>query len=129
MKEKNISGRLILKHDIETNWLNAISFIPKQGEIIIYDIDDNYEYERFKIGDGKNTVSDLPFASATQISEEEINEICSYDNFTFTENGDVIIEELFENSVVNYDEDGNVFITSEESSSVSYDDDGNVIIS
>ena len=50
------------KHDIEANWIKAINFIPMQGERIVYDRDDNYVYERFKIGDGVTLVNDLPFA-------------------------------------------------------------------
>ena len=65
MAEKTILGRIIQKHDIEANWNLATDFIPKQGEIIVYDIDENYTYERFKIGDGVTNVNDLPFASAT----------------------------------------------------------------
>lgn len=60
-KVKEIPSRLILKHDIESNWNRATTFIPKQGEIIIYDIDDNHSYERFKIGDGVTTAYDLSF--------------------------------------------------------------------
>ena len=60
MNEKIFSTRIIHKHDSEANW-NLISFIPKQGEIIVYDIDENYTYERIKIGDGEADVKDLPF--------------------------------------------------------------------
>lgn len=60
MAEININSRIIHKHDIEANWLNK-TFTPKQGEIIVYDIDANYNYERFKIGDGKTNVNSLPF--------------------------------------------------------------------
>ena len=65
MSEKNFNTRIINKHDVEENWLKAVNFIPKQGEIIVYDIDKNYSYERMKIGDGISLVSDLPFASGT----------------------------------------------------------------
>lgn len=64
MAEKNINTRIVHKHDTEANWLKAANFIPKQGELIIYDIDDVYTYERFKIGDGKTLVSELPFSVA-----------------------------------------------------------------
>ena len=60
MSEKKINSRVILKHDTEENWLKS-SFIPLQGEIIIYDKDSNYDYERMKIGDGETNVNDLPF--------------------------------------------------------------------
>lgn len=62
--EKNMNTRIIHKHDIEANWEKAINFIPKQGEIIIYDIDTNYNYERFKIGDGVTTVNNLLFTTS-----------------------------------------------------------------
>ena len=52
MVTKNIPSRIVNKHDIEANWIKAVNFIPERGEIIVYDIDDNYTYERFKIGDG-----------------------------------------------------------------------------
>lgn len=62
MAEKTLNSRIIHKHDTEENWLKATNFTPKQGEIIVYDIDASHTYERFKIGDGKTLVSALPFA-------------------------------------------------------------------
>lgn len=62
-KEKNISSRIQHKHDIEINWNKASNFIPKAGEIIIYDIDEIYSYPRIKIGDGIKFVNDLSFAN------------------------------------------------------------------
>ena len=59
-----IKGRMSQKHDIEANWLKATNFIPMQGEIIVYDVDSNYTYERLKIGDGIKTVNNLPFVDA-----------------------------------------------------------------
>ena len=73
-----IKGRMLQKHDIEANWLKATNFIPMQGEIIVYDIDSNYAYERFKIGDGIKTVNNLPFVNAV-ITDAEIDEICGAD--------------------------------------------------
>lgn len=61
MAEKHLKARIILKHDTESNWKLATGFTPKKGEIIIYDIDDNYSYERIKIGDGETNVNSLPF--------------------------------------------------------------------
>lgn len=60
MSEKQMSTRIVHKHDTELNW-NSVDFTPKQGEIIIYDIDENYNYERMKIGDGITKVVSLPF--------------------------------------------------------------------
>lgn len=61
MSEKTIKSRIVHKHDLESNWLLATNFTPKQGELIVYDIDSNYSYERFKIGDGSKNVNALPF--------------------------------------------------------------------
>ncbi len=61
MSEKFLNSRIIHKHDVESNWNKATNFIPKQGELIIYDIDDTHDYERIKIGDGTTNVNDLPF--------------------------------------------------------------------
>lgn len=69
MAEKNIKSRIVHKHDTESNWSKAITFIPKQGEIIIYDIDSNHSYERFKIGDGITKVNNLPFADANKVDK------------------------------------------------------------
>ena len=62
MAEKTLKSRIIHKHDTAANWLKGANFIPKQGEIIVYDIDADHNYERFKIGDGKTAVNSLPFA-------------------------------------------------------------------
>lgn len=66
MTEKNINSRIVHKHDTEENWLKAVNFYPKQGEIIIYDVDATHNYERMKIGDGTTVVSDLPFSGLYQ---------------------------------------------------------------
>ena len=61
MAEKIMKTRIIHKHDTEENWNKATNFIPKQGEIIVYDVDATHVYERFKIGDGVTNVNSLPF--------------------------------------------------------------------
>lgn len=54
------------------DWEKAINFIPKKGQIIIYDgIKENGKYitpPRIKIGDGTQTVGKLPFEINTNIS-------------------------------------------------------------
>lgn len=74
MAEKTLNSRIIHKHDTAEHWELAVNFIPKQGEIIVYDIDATHDYERFKIGDGKTLVSALPFADdAVKESIEALN--------------------------------------------------------
>ena len=71
--EKQVNARLQQKHDIEANWLKSVyidgleenglkdkPFIPKAGEIIIYDPDESCAYPRFKFGDGSTIVNLLP---------------------------------------------------------------------
>lgn len=70
MAEKTLKTRIVHKHDIEANWNLAKNFTPLQGEVIVYDIDTNYNYERIKIGDGQTNVIDLPFM--TQYLADEI---------------------------------------------------------
>lgn len=77
MAEKTLNTRIVQKHDTQENWEKALNFIPKAGEIIIYDADANYSYVRIKIGDGATTVGNLPFATNdTNITEADIDEIC-----------------------------------------------------
>ena len=61
MPEKVISTRISLKHDVEANWKLATVFVPRAGEIIIYDKDDTHTGPRIKIGDGNLPVTKLPF--------------------------------------------------------------------
>lgn len=63
MSTKSIKSRLLMKRDIEANWLKAENFIPLPGEIIIYAADENHEKPRIKIGDGEAKVNELPFAT------------------------------------------------------------------
>lgn len=64
MSEKTIKGRVIVTHDIEDCWRLQVDFVPRRGEIIVYDPDKKYGFARFKIGDGKTKVNNLPFASS-----------------------------------------------------------------
>ena len=65
--EKKITSRIQQKHDTAANRANATTFIPKKGEIVIYDAEYNTsgvqtQAVRFKIGDGSRTINNLPFA-------------------------------------------------------------------
>ena len=84
MSEKTIKSRIIHKHAVESDWLKATNFIPKQGEIIIYDKDSTHSYERVKVGDGSTVVSSLPF-----IDDNKVNKVAgkglSTNDYTTTE--------------------------------------------
>ncbi len=70
-----LNARTIHLHDTEDRWNMTTNFIPKQGEVIVYDVDGNYSYERFKIGDGKTDIKDLPFTI-----ESELKNFLIYDS-------------------------------------------------
>lgn len=67
--EKTLKTRVVLKHDTEENWETAGNaanpFIPKKGEVIIYDPDGTHTYSRQKVGDGIKNINELPFLGAT----------------------------------------------------------------
>lgn len=71
MAEKIFQTRIQLKHDTETNWDKAINFKPKDGEVVIYDVDDTHTLPRLKIGDNVTTVKNLPFVG-TMTAEEKL---------------------------------------------------------
>lgn len=71
----NIKARIKNKHDTEANWTLAENFTPLAGEVIVYDVDANHAYPRFKVGDGKTLVSALPFSTdvlTNYITETEL---------------------------------------------------------
>lgn len=83
--EKKITGVMVPRHDTALNWSKAVNFVPKQSELVVYDIDtttyngsgtatnkdgttSSFTYEsatttRFKFGDGIHNINVLPFAT------------------------------------------------------------------
>ena len=56
---KKLTTRIINKHDVQANWdKDVVTFVPEQGEIIVYDADASFSYERMKIGDGVHVPKD-----------------------------------------------------------------------
>ena len=85
--EKKITSRIQQKHDVAANWAKATNFIPKKGEIIIYEAEYNTsgvetQPVRFKIGDGSKTVGALPFAVIDYSNDIETLEQEVADNST-----------------------------------------------
>ena len=80
INEKNIKARFSQKHDIEENWQKATGFIPKAGEIIVYDVDANHVRPRVKIGDGTTFVNDLPFTGVGLSTGENSEIFNDYEN-------------------------------------------------
>ena len=89
MADKNLKARIVHKHDTEANWQKATGFIPKMGELIVYDIDSTYGYERFKIGDGATNVNSLPFADAHKVDQTYFQDMV----------GDVAVSTQIDNAI------------------------------
>lgn len=68
MYGRKIVPTSVAKHDTEANW-NEVedTFIPLAGEVIVYDVDDNNENVRLKVGDGSSPIGELPFAAGANI--------------------------------------------------------------
>ena len=106
MAEQNIrtiKTRIINKHATAAVWDNT-DFVPLQGEWIIYDKDNDYPYERAKIGDGSKTVSELPFVDETYVDRfvtksgnSTINGNLNVDG-TLTMNSEEVATETFVNN-------------------------------
>lgn len=56
-----IKESTIIKKDTLENWRKAKNFVPKKGEIIMY----QEMPTTFKLGDGITKINDLPFISST----------------------------------------------------------------
>lgn len=61
MAERIINTRITQKHDNQESWESVPLFVPKDGEIIVYDSDSSHNLPRIKIGNGDQTISNLPF--------------------------------------------------------------------
>ena len=76
MVEKVIPSRVKHLHDTEAKWNDKKDFIPKSGEMIIYDEDNTHAYKRIKLGDGTTLLQNLPFATISDVElTARLNEI------------------------------------------------------
>lgn len=63
-----MKARISLLHNTEENWAK-LNFIPKSGEVIIYDPDEHFNYARAKIGDGERSLKELDFFVESALTE------------------------------------------------------------
>lgn len=56
-------------HATEEEW-ELIDYIPKNGELIVYDEDLNHANKRFKFGDGQLKANQLSFVSSSEASQQ-----------------------------------------------------------
>jgi hypothetical protein len=71
--DKMINVRIQNKHDSATNWELHSSFIPKAGEMIIYD----GPVPNIKIGDGTSTIANLNFIDHNHYTKSEVDTLIS----------------------------------------------------
>lgn len=89
MATNTIKTRIQLKCDTEANWNKSVlvseggvekttgtSFVPRKGEVIIYEADDTHPFSRLKVGDGETNVVKLPF-----LDTHSVNNIVLTENF------------------------------------------------
>lgn len=107
--EKVFQSRIQLKHDTEENWLKATNFIPKEGEIVIYDVDENNPIARFKIGDGTTKVNQLSFVSHHKIISYLPQVLSEEEKAQARENISAIsLEELADVAYINKEDNENI---------------------
>jgi hypothetical protein len=64
-----LKARVVQLSKTEAEWQKLDTFKPEAGELIIYSPDDDYDYARLKIGDGKHTIKDLAFALESAVND------------------------------------------------------------
>lgn len=142
--DKSMKARVQHKHDVEANWLKATNFIPLKGEIIVYDQDENNDYPRIKIGNGNDSINNLPFITRDYAKTEDIPDnivTCDLEGATEDEtiipdfNSNVNPVEKTEDMTqpVGVDASGKLWVApigggSGGNFNITSDDDGNVII-
>ena len=92
MANKTIKTRIINKHDTSANWSKAVNFIPKKGEIIIYD-----DLRKIKVGDGTTLVSSLPFVEqnlSNYVTESELTSTISETVSTLSKSIGLVEDEI-----------------------------------
>lgn len=83
-EEKRLKARVVHKHKTYAEWyldvydesgkLRSDPFIPLDGELIIFDPDENCTHRRKKYGDGVSNVMELPFAEEIYIGDGDMPE-------------------------------------------------------
>ena len=78
--DKIVNVRIQSKHDSAENWGLHSSFVPKAGEIIVYD----GTVPQVKIGDGTTTVANLKFIDYNHYTKAEVDTLISQSGGSIT---------------------------------------------
>ena len=65
----------LILHKTSDEWVAETTFVPEEGQIIVYDKDNTHDYARLKIGDGSTLVSQLPFIDAGTVNGRTILQV------------------------------------------------------
>ena len=85
MSTNTLISRVQCKRDTEANWITNSSFVPLNGEIIVYVADSTHPFPRMKIGDGQTTIANLEFINSG--SAEKVNHTLTFGNGTYQFDG------------------------------------------
>ena len=104
MTEKFLKSRIVHKHDTEADWSKS-SLVPLQGEIVVFDADENCSYERFKIGDGETNVNELPFVGDEYKDKLDsvVQNVTVGTGLTATKTDDTVAIDIDDNVVLGFD--------------------------
>lgn len=113
MASNTIKTRIQLKCDTEANWNKSVlvseggvekttgtSFIPREGEVIIYKADDTHPFSRLKVGDGVTNVVRLPFIDSGSIGNIVLKE--TFSSFPAIGNQNMLYIEVASNKIYNW---------------------------
>lgn len=74
-----MKARVSQLHKTESEWKKLEDWTPEAGEIVVYDPDSFIKHARLKVGDGKNSLKNLPFfidaTVATYLQKQRYNEL------------------------------------------------------
>lgn len=87
------------KHKTEEEWNATPEFIPEAGEIIVYDADINHSVPRLKVGDGVQTINQLPFTD-----EEILSKLDEFQPISVTEKeeGHLVFQGVYQENNANH---------------------------
>lgn len=103
---KQYNTRIQLKCDTKTKWDTIeSSFKPLAGEIIIYLPDNHSSLYRLKVGDGDNTLNNLPFIDAGTLNgkQVEIVKLTSFNERPQIGSPDKIYIDISTSTIYHYD--------------------------
>lgn len=102
LPDRIFNVRIKLRNDSHSNWAKKTDFVPMDGEIVIYDIDNSHQYQLIKIGDGITKLQDLPFINEFDAknlyTKKEVDELIAKEAST-RKNNDVKLQTSIDDEI------------------------------